>query len=252
MNSELNLETVYLTSSQSTLALIGVVGFPGDASRNFCCSPKGLEEQFRPKDLANPGNKRRIPGHLKELDMEIPVRMKKLKYLASFAANSKVLNLQGESQTSKGSCLSTEPQKTSQIKQESFQKDVNERQLTIKFPPQTILPSFSEVKSKFTCFGPLDEYSTNFLWKSSTYQLAFQHKSDAEAAYRHAIQRNSLFSTSGVRYFLQPSDPNLNASDNTSGLAENQKQIHLAASLKTKDLVSQYLHHSSNHLGEQN
>lgn len=232
-----------------------MVGFPGDASRNLSCSSKRLEEQFRPNDLAkaNPGNKRRIPGHLKELDTEIPVRMNKLRYLASFTSNSKLLKLQDERKTGKRSGIPTEPEKTSQIKQDSFQNDVKGRQLTINFPPQTILPSCSEVKSKFACFGPLDEYSTNFLWKSSTYQLAFQHKSDAEAAYRHAIQMSSLFSTSGVKYFLEASaDPDvLKESDNTSGLAENQKEIHLVASLKTKELVNQYLHHSGNHLGEQ-
>lgn len=188
-----------------------MVGFSGDASRNLSCSSKGLEEQFRPSDLAkaNPGNKRRIQGDLNELGAEIPVRMNKLKYSASFASNSKVLNLQGENKTGKRSGIPTEPEKTSQIKQESFGNDVKERQLTIKFPPKAIVPSCSEVKAKFACFGPLDEYSTNYFWKSSTYQLAFQHKSDAEAAYHYAIQTSSLFSTSGVKYFLQALDPDV-------------------------------------------
>lgn len=225
-SSEAEVISHQLKSSPSRIFPVNTS--PNDASVNLFSSSKPLQEQFRSNDLTNAGHKRRISGCREDSSVEKQARLNKMKSLARLA---------GESQGIRSDTI-IQCQKNSQIKQKSIRRDVIERMLTIKFPPQTMLPSVSEVKAKFACFGPLDEYSTRFLWKSSVYQLVFLYKSDAEAAYHHAIQNTTLFSTSDVRYYLQASGSDLNESCNALGLPENP-DIQPATSLSSNEYAGE-------------
>ncbi|KAA8545144.1 hypothetical protein F0562_019967 [Nyssa sinensis] len=75
--------------------------------------------------------------------------------------------------------------------------------LVMKFPPQTNLPSSSELKARLARFGPLDHSGTRIFWKSSTCRVVFLHKLDAEAAYKCLMGNNSLFGNVNVRCHLR-------------------------------------------------
>ncbi|KAH0725702.1 hypothetical protein KY284_001567 [Solanum tuberosum] len=73
--------------------------------------------------------------------------------------------------------------------------------LVIKFSPQTMLPTASELKAKFGYFGPFDESALRISWGSATCQIVFLNKCNAQAAYDYAVQSRSLFN-SDVNYHL--------------------------------------------------
>ncbi|TMW83486.1 hypothetical protein EJD97_001575 [Solanum chilense] len=73
--------------------------------------------------------------------------------------------------------------------------------LVIKFSPQTMLPTASELKAKFGFFGPFDESALRISWGSATCQIVFLNKCNAQAAYDYAVQSRTLFN-SDVNYHL--------------------------------------------------
>ncbi|XP_055818300.1 PWWP domain-containing protein 1-like isoform X2 [Solanum dulcamara] len=77
--------------------------------------------------------------------------------------------------------------------------------LVIKFSPQTMLPTASELKAKFACFGPFDESALHISWGSATCQIVFMYKSNAQAAYDYAVKSKTLFN-SDVNYHLTDFD----------------------------------------------
>uniref|UniRef100_A0A5B6YU47 PWWP domain-containing protein n=1 Tax=Davidia involucrata TaxID=16924 RepID=A0A5B6YU47_DAVIN len=87
--------------------------------------------------------------------------------------------------------------------------------LVMKFPPQTNLPSASELKARLARFGPLDHSGTRIFWKSSTCRVVFLHKHDAHAAHRHLTGNNSLFGNVNVRCHLR--ELGVQASESESG-----------------------------------
>ncbi|XP_060197791.1 PWWP domain-containing protein 4-like isoform X2 [Lycium barbarum] len=77
--------------------------------------------------------------------------------------------------------------------------------LVIKFPPQTMLPTASELKAKFAYFGPFDESATRILGGSATCQIVFMYKSNAQAAHDYAVESRTLFNFD-VNYHLTDFD----------------------------------------------
>lgn len=75
--------------------------------------------------------------------------------------------------------------------------------LVMNFPRQSALPSVSELKAKFARFGPLDHSASYVSWKASKCHIVFKYNSDAQAAYRYAVQSSSLFGNVKVYYQLQ-------------------------------------------------
>nr|XP_023902112.1 uncharacterized protein LOC112013958 [Quercus suber]POE48493.1 isoform 2 of putative oxidoreductase glyr1 [Quercus suber] len=75
--------------------------------------------------------------------------------------------------------------------------------LVMNFPRQSALPSVAELKAKFARFGPLDHSASQVSWKASKCHIVFKYNSDAQAAYRYAVQSSSLFGNVKVYYQLQ-------------------------------------------------
>ncbi|OMO98491.1 Tudor/PWWP/MBT superfamily protein [Corchorus olitorius] len=73
--------------------------------------------------------------------------------------------------------------------------------LVMQFPLKSALPSVSELKARFSRFGPLDSLPKLF-WKSSTCRITFKYKSDASVAYRYASGNKSLFGNAMVNCYL--------------------------------------------------
>lgn len=84
---------------------------------------------------------------------------------------------------------------------EEPEREAEPTMLVIKFSPQTMLPTASELKAKFACFGPFDESALRILWGSATCQIVFMYKSNAQAAYDYAVESKTLFN-SDVNYHL--------------------------------------------------
>ncbi|OMO53685.1 Tudor/PWWP/MBT superfamily protein [Corchorus capsularis] len=80
-------------------------------------------------------------------------------------------------------------------------KAVERTMLVMQFPLKSALPSVSELKARFSRFGPLDSLPKLF-WKSSTCRVTFKYKSDASVAYRYASGNKSLFGNAMVNCYL--------------------------------------------------
>ncbi|GFY94872.1 Tudor/PWWP/MBT superfamily protein [Actinidia rufa] len=76
--------------------------------------------------------------------------------------------------------------------------------LLLKFPPNTSLPSGSELKARLARFGPLDHSATRVFWQSFSCRVVFLHKANAEAAHRHLSGKNTLFGNVNVRSLVRP------------------------------------------------
>ncbi|KAI3728213.1 hypothetical protein L6452_16845 [Arctium lappa] len=83
--------------------------------------------------------------------------------------------------------------------------------LSMKFPPDTALPSSSELKAKFARFGLIETSGIRVSWMKSRCQVVFMNKSDAENAYDHAVKSKEMFGQTKVNYRLhtQVSTPGL-------------------------------------------
>ncbi|THF99252.1 hypothetical protein TEA_017089 [Camellia sinensis var. sinensis] len=88
-------------------------------------------------------------------------------------------------------------------KTESTAKSPDPTMLVMKFPPETTLPSGSELKARLARFGPLDHSSTRIFWQSSTCRVVFIHRVDAEAAHRHLAGNDTLFGNVNVRCHIR-------------------------------------------------
>lgn len=75
--------------------------------------------------------------------------------------------------------------------------------LMMKFPPETTLLSIPELKAKFVNFGPLHPSATRVFWGSSTCQVVFKYKRDAQEAHAFATQNSSFFGSPKVNYHLR-------------------------------------------------
>ncbi|XP_071940290.1 uncharacterized protein [Coffea arabica] len=169
--------------------------------RSICSVSEGTcytqsEKQLRPQGAPDAGN---ISGRHENFSKKKITRLNRIKSLARIGANQKVLELQG-GQIIAASSIKFE--KDFEMETHFLSNYAEPTMLIITFPPQAMLPSISELKDKFACFGPMDESSLGICWKSSACQIGFLYKTNAEAAYRYAIQNRTLFS-SEVNYHLQ-------------------------------------------------
>ncbi|KAK9070710.1 hypothetical protein SSX86_011112 [Deinandra increscens subsp. villosa] len=75
--------------------------------------------------------------------------------------------------------------------------------LMIKFPQGGSLPSFSELKARFACYGPMDHSGTHIFWNTFSCQVVFKHRAHALAAYKFVVGSSSLFGNRGVKCRLE-------------------------------------------------
>ncbi|CAI9275033.1 unnamed protein product [Lactuca saligna] len=76
--------------------------------------------------------------------------------------------------------------------------------LSMKFPPDSALPSVSELKAKFAKFGPMDLSGVRVSYLKARCQVVFMNKSDAQKAYEHVVKFKNMFGQTHVSYRLHP------------------------------------------------
>lgn len=199
--------------------------------RSMRSEPEGTcyipsQKQLRQDGPPDAGN---ISGCQENLSKKKKVRMSRIKSLARIAGNQKLLELQG------GELIATSPikvEKDGEMGTNFLGSYAEPTMLVIMFPSQTMLPSISDLKDKFACFGPIDEASLSIFWKSSTCQIVYRYKTDAEAAYHYAIQKRNLFS-SEVNYYLEA--PSIGATE----LYKLGESVNLPVEETRKEILSQ-------------
>ncbi|KAK2646053.1 hypothetical protein Ddye_021248 [Dipteronia dyeriana] len=129
---------------------------------------------------------------------EEPRTSKDLKVMAAVekAGNGKLVKSLGKNERKKN--VTKYPSK----KPDSPTRDIEPTMLLMQFPPQSAMPSVSEMKARFARFGHLHSVPRVF-WKSSRCQVVFRYESDAKAAYSYAVESKSLFGSTKVEYCLQ-------------------------------------------------
>ncbi|KAL7259529.1 hypothetical protein ACSBR1_005425 [Camellia fascicularis] len=185
---------------QKSLALLNPaeIGSDNPPHENIKVLPslKPPKPLFRPSDLTKGGRKRGPSDRQEELTAK---RVKKINDMKSLAAEKKTAQKDGKETLALPKPLKPElPWKT-----ESTAKSSDPTMLVMKFPPETTLPSGSELKARLARFGPLDHSSTRIFWQSSTCRVVFIHRVDAEAAHRHLAGNNTLFGNVNVRCHIR-------------------------------------------------
>ncbi|KAF3624680.1 putative F-box/LRR-repeat protein-like [Capsicum annuum] len=108
-----------------------------------------------------------------------------------------------------GDDIDIDIQSTSSVQSENFieepERKAEPTMLVLKFSPQTMLPTASELKAKFAYFGPFDETALCISWVLAECRIVFMNKSNAQAAYDYAVQNRTLFN-SDVNYHLKDFD----------------------------------------------
>ncbi|XP_076916251.1 uncharacterized protein LOC143575882 [Bidens hawaiensis] len=75
--------------------------------------------------------------------------------------------------------------------------------LMLKFPQGGSLPSYNELKARFTRYGPLDHSATHIFWSTFSCQVLFRHRAHAQAAHRFVVESSSVFGNKGVKCTLK-------------------------------------------------
>ncbi|XP_076900747.1 PWWP domain-containing protein 1-like [Bidens hawaiensis] len=75
--------------------------------------------------------------------------------------------------------------------------------LMLKFPRGGSLPSYNELKARFTRYGPLDHSATHIFWSTFSCQVLFRHRAHAQAAHRFVLESSSVFGNKGVKCTLK-------------------------------------------------
>ncbi|KAL6964760.1 DNA (cytosine-5-)-methyltransferase [Sarracenia purpurea var. burkii] len=162
-------------------------------------SLKAPKPSFRPDDPTRSGRKRGPSDRQVEL---VAKRVKKIIDIKSGAVQKAAQRTTPEAhRDGKEPMAASRPSlKASSVKKnESPPKAPEPATLVMKFPPNTGLPSGSELKARLARFGPLDHSGTRVFWKSSSCRVVFIHRADAEAAHRHLTGNNTLFGNLNVR-----------------------------------------------------
>ncbi|KDP27782.1 hypothetical protein JCGZ_18862 [Jatropha curcas] len=133
--------------------------------------------------------------------------LKNLSELMSLSTKKKIrkeksLKSQGTNAKDIDVTMGEKPTKSSLEKPETLKRVAKPSVLLIQFPPQSILPSVSELKARFARFGPF-EHPPRVFWKSSTCRVIFKYESDAQVARRYAVQKASLFGDVKVLYDVE-------------------------------------------------
>ncbi|CAL5397322.1 unnamed protein product [Camellia sinensis] len=162
-------------------------------------SSKPPKPLVRPGDLTKGGLKRGPSDRQEELTAK---RVKKINDLKSLTAEKKAVQKDGKETVALRHPKSLKPDLAK--KTESPGKTPEPTMLVMKFPPETTLPSGSELKARLARFGPLDHSSTRIFWQSSTCRVVFIYRVDAETAHRHLSGNNTLFGNVNVRCHIRP------------------------------------------------
>ncbi|KAI8021219.1 DNA mismatch repair protein Msh6 [Camellia lanceoleosa] len=185
---------------QKSLALLNPaeIGSDNPPHENIKVLPslKPPKPLFRPSDLTKGGRKRGPSDRQEELTAK---RVKKINDMKSLAAEKKTAQKDGKETLALPKPLKPDLAR----KTESTAKSPDPTMLVMKFPPETTLPSGSELKARLARFGPLDHSSTRIFWQSSTCRVVFIHRVDAEAAHRHVAGNNALFGNVNVRCHIR-------------------------------------------------
>ncbi|KAA8527465.1 hypothetical protein F0562_034820 [Nyssa sinensis] len=196
---------IQLTKSPACTVAVETFPIPSKNTRDLPSSLKPLKKRLRPADSTLADEKHCISDRQEEMCVKRLKLLDDKKSLASEkkAGNQNPLGVQEEDRKRMGATVSTKPTKDSLKKQETLTKAVEPTVLLMKFPLRTTMPSVSELKARFGRFGPLNQSATCVFWKSSTCHVVFDNKSDAWAAYSHAVQNRTLFGNRKVNYSLQ-------------------------------------------------
>ncbi|CAL5400568.1 unnamed protein product [Camellia sinensis] len=185
---------------QKSLALLNPAeigsDYPPHENIKVLPSLKPPKPLFRPSDLTKGGRKRGPSDRQEELTAK---RVKKINDMKSLAAEKKTAQKDGKETLALPKPLKPDLAR----KTESTAKSPDPTMLVMKFPPETTLPSGSELKARLARFGPLDHSSTRIFWQSSTCRVVFIHRVDAEAAHRHLAGNNALFGNVNVRCHIR-------------------------------------------------
>ncbi|KAH9765767.1 PWWP domain-containing protein [Citrus sinensis] len=134
----------------------------------------------------------RITGP-EQMSVEEPKRLNELKLLSEEKTEAGDRKL--EKPLRRGARMSLKVQekrrKYSQKKRDTSRKFREPKMMVIQFSSQSALPSVSELKASCARFGQLHSPPCVF-WRSSTCQVRFKCKSDAEAAFAHAVKNRPL------------------------------------------------------------
>ncbi|GFZ14008.1 Tudor/PWWP/MBT superfamily protein [Actinidia rufa] len=162
---------------------------------------KPLKKRPRPDDPTMTSNKSQA-SCLVEKSMMKPNELRQMKSSVAEkkTSNQKHPKVQADEKMAATS-VSTKPVK---VTPETLEGDAYPTMLVMKFPPQSSLPSVSELKARFVRYGKLDESATRVFWKSSICQVVFRNISNAQAAYKHAVQNRTLFGNMEIDYCLRP------------------------------------------------
>ncbi|XP_058216398.1 PWWP domain-containing protein 1-like isoform X1 [Rhododendron vialii] len=164
-------------------------------------SPKHPKPLIRPDDPTKGGRKRGPSDRQEEMASK---RMKKVEELKSLAVEKKAAQIPLEIHRDGKEAVAIRPPKL--LKPDSIKKTTESpskarvpTMLVMKFPPNTNLPSGSELKARLARFGPLDHSATRVFWQSFTCRVVFLYRADAEAAHKHLSGSNSLFGNVNVK-----------------------------------------------------
>ncbi|KAA8536857.1 hypothetical protein F0562_029335 [Nyssa sinensis] len=177
----------------------------GENIRNLP-APKPAKPPVRPDDPTKGGRKRGPSDRQEEIATK---RLKKINDLKTLTAERKVAQKTPEALRGDGKETVVppppKPVKADPTKRMELPpaKTPDPTMLVMKFPPQTNLPSGSELKARLARFGQLDHSGTRIFWKTSTCRVVFLYKLDAEAAYRYLMGNNSLFGNVTVRCHIR-------------------------------------------------
>ncbi|KAJ8619531.1 hypothetical protein MRB53_028060 [Persea americana] len=173
---------------------------------------KPLKHPSRVEDPTIMGRKRSPSDRQEEMSAKRLKKLNKLKQLASDKKGSSQKTPDGQKGEQKENGapspspapVTAKPSKTDPAKKPELPpSETKPTALVMKFPPKTTLPSAPQLKARFARFGPLDLSGIRVFWRSSTCKVVFKYNSDAQTAYNHALQNNSLFGQVRVRYYLR-------------------------------------------------
>lgn len=150
-------------------------------------------------------------------------RLKKLNELKLVTKERKAIGQKAlDEQKDTVTTVLAKPTMTDPVKKSKPSMAATPTALFMNFPPQTSLPSGPQLKAIFARFGQLDLSGTHVYWKTSTCQVVFKSKSNAQGAYDHVKRSKSLFGELKVNYYLRELDlPTSKSSEKRKRLVED-------------------------------
>lgn len=189
---------------------------PGEGSEAHCTNYKEIPSTLKPPkkrlklvDYAMVGEENNNSCSKEDTTMKEQKKPRKLNSLSSErrALKHNLLNYQVIDEKERD--LPPPRKLTKHIFKKKPESQINAGQpakLVLQFPPESALPSVSELKARFARFGPFCS-APCISWKSSTCQIVFKWRHDAQAAYKYAVQTKSLFGNASITLELEAPKP---------------------------------------------